>query len=84
MKRTGQPECALLVTCTLTDPATTQSKVAETLARVWAEAPIGYGSDDDAFEITQRVDYVRLEFVTITSYGVVVTSLIDVMGFGAR
>ena len=38
---------------------------------------------DDAFEITQRVDCVRLEFVTVTSYGVVVTGLIDVTGFGA-
>ena len=83
-KKTGKPECALLGTCTLTDPAITQSEVAETLARVWVEAPIGYGGNDDAFEITQRVDCIRLEFVTVMSYGVVITGLIDVTGFGAR
>ena len=72
-----------MVTCTLADSTTPPGQVAQTLARVWSEAPLGYGGDHDAYELEERADRVQMRFVTAGSYDVAATGLIEVRGFGA-
>lgn len=80
-KKTGDPESALLITCTLAQRALAHGEVAHTLVQVWKDAPLGYGSEQDSYEITHHPDGVRMDFVTVAPYKVVVTGRIEVIGF---
>jgi hypothetical protein len=79
-KKSGEPQCALLVRCQIRDPATSPSTVAEQLKRARVEAPLGYGGEYDAYEFQENSDSVQMDFVTVASYGVVVTGRIVVTG----
>ncbi|MGA7731060.1 MAG: hypothetical protein WCD37_07280 [Chloroflexia bacterium] len=81
LKKTGEPQRALLVRCQLSDPSTSPSTVVEQLQRVWAEAPLGYGGKYDAYELQQDSHAVQMNFVTVGSHGIVVTGEIVVSGF---
>ncbi len=80
IKKTSEPECALLITCMLAIPSTPSSEIAAALAHVWEQAPLHYGSEYDAYEIVEHMDHVRMDFVTVASYGAVVTGRIEVHG----
>ncbi len=81
LKKTGEPERALLVTCTISDPAASQSSMVEILKQIWVQAPLGYGGEYDVYDIQQSPDTVQMDFVTVASYGVSVTGSIIVTGF---
>lgn len=81
MKKTGAPTCALVVRCTLVDPATSPATIVAGLERVWIEAPLGYGDGCDAYEFETQADSVHMHFLTVASYGMVVTGRIEVTGF---
>ena len=80
-KKTGDPACALVVTCRLHDPSTSPAEVAQRLVRVWDDAPLGYGGAYDAHEVAEHPDRVEMRFVSMAGYGAVVTGLIEVTGF---
>ena len=80
-KKSGDPACALVVTCRLRDPSRPPAEVAQRLVRVWDDAPLGYGGAYDAHEVAEHADRVEMRFVTMASYGAVVTGLIEVTGF---
>jgi hypothetical protein len=81
LEKTGEPQRALLVRCQLLDPATLPATVIEHLERVWADAPLGYGGEYDAYEFQQNLDEVQMNFVTVASYSIVVTGEIVAGGF---
>jgi hypothetical protein len=79
--KSGDPACALVVTCRLHNPSTLPAEVAQRLVRVWDDAPLGYGGAYDAYDVAAHPGRVELRFVTMASNGVVVTGLIEVTGF---
>jgi hypothetical protein len=84
IKKTGQAERSLLVTCQILEATTSQSKVIETLKQIWTEAPLGYGGKYDSYEVQQNGDAVQMDFVTVSSDGVSVTGSIIITGFELR
>lgn len=84
VKKTGLPECALVVVCSLANGSVTQAEVSATLERVWNEAPLGYNDGENVYKITVSTTVstkkVQMEFATSTS-GASVTGRIDVIGF---
>ena len=80
-KKSGDPACALVVTCRLHDPSRPPAGVAQRLGRVWDDAPLGYGGAYDAYEVAEYPDRVEMWFVTMASSGAIVTGLIEVTGF---
>src|SRR5262245_45047801 len=67
LKKTGEPERALRITCQLSDPTTTPGVVIEKLAQVWNEAPLGYGygGEYDAYEFQHSTEGIHMRFVTV-------------------
>jgi hypothetical protein len=80
-KKSGNPACALVVTCRLHDPFSSPAEVAQRLVHVWNDAPLGYGGIYDAHQVAEHLDRVELRFVTMADSGAVVTGLIEVTGF---
>lgn len=80
VKKTGLPECALVVVCSLANGSVTQAEVSAALERVWNEAPLGYNDGENMYKITVSTEKVQMEFATSTS-GASVTGRIDVIGF---
>ena len=80
-KKSGDPACALVVMCRLHVPSTPPTAVAQRFVQVWNDAPLGYGGVYDAHEVAEHPDRVEMRFVTMASYGAVVTGRIEVTGF---
>jgi hypothetical protein len=79
-KKTAAPFCALIVRCTLADPNTSSAHVIATLEHVWLNASLGYNQDNDVYEFEHDATSVQMRFLTVASYGVVVTGRIEVTG----
>jgi len=80
LKKTGRPQCSLIVFCSLSDASITQTEVATVLERVWNEAPLGYGGRKDSIKLTMLTGEVQMWFTTSTEE-IVVTGCIEVYGF---
>ncbi len=78
--KTGLRQCALNVVCTVADSSKTQQEIAETLERVWREAPIGYAGGANSCRVTMATGEVQMHFV-VADNEVNVTGRIEVLGF---
>jgi hypothetical protein len=81
LKKTGEPQRALLVRCQLRDSYTLMAAVVEQLQRVWVEAPLGYDGKYDIYQLWHDTGVVQMNFVTVRSPDVVITGEIVVDGF---
>lgn len=79
-KKTGQANCALIVIGRIANASTTQEEVAQTLERIWHEAPLGYGHQHDSYKITLLTGEVQMQFATRTDLATV-TGRIEISGF---
>src|SRR5690242_20029637 len=65
LKKTGEPERALFVTCQISDSSIAPGLVTEKLAQLWKEAPLGYGGEYDAYEFQHNAEQLQMRFVTV-------------------
>ncbi len=79
VRKTGLPQRALIVICSLSDGTQTQEEVARILEKVWHEAPIPYEGSTNSHKITTLTGEVQ--FVFAIADEVSVTGLIEVLGF---
>lgn len=84
LKKTGEPERALRITCQLSDPTITPGVVIEKLTQVWSEAPLGYGGEYDAYEFQHSTEDIHMRFVTVADHAALVTGEVFVTGFAER
>ena len=79
IKKTGSPQRALIVSCSLRDETKTQKEVAQILEKVWHEAPIPYAMGENSHKITFTNGEVQ--FVFVIEDEVRITGLVEVIGF---
>ena len=77
--KTGKPDQALDIHCELARNTVAPSEVAQTLKRVWEEAPLGYGND--SYEVTEKDANVQMRFLAVSDDGLIATGCINVSGF---
>lgn len=77
IKKSGMPECALVVTCALKNGTTTTTEVSTLLEHLWEESLMYQGSENTS-RIVASSERVTLEFATDDPR---VTGCIEVSGF---
>jgi hypothetical protein len=81
IKKTGEPERSLRITCRVSDPTIPPGMVMEKLTQVWSEPPLGYGGENDAYEFQHSTEDIRMRFVTVADHEALVTGEVLVTGF---